>query len=127
MSGETVAGAPIFKGATRPAMLFGIPLLPCLFVNMTYFLLFFQVFLIAEWEIPGLVIACAWILTFLWMRRVSRNDSMVFRQLYLCLRLKQDHNFNAGLWGRGITHFAAIDYADESVRKVQCKAGAYDD
>jgi len=93
---------PIYKGATRPAMKFGIPLVPlvtlfgtCMLVAMwggAFFTWWTAVGAIAA-AVPALV----------WMRFVTRKDDQRFRQLYLAARL--------GLYDRNRRFWRARSYA----------------
>jgi len=87
---------PIFKGATRPAMLWGVPLVPMVCTLGAAFLL-------ALW---GGVFASGWIAAavaaalapgVMWMRTVTRRDDQRFRQMALLLRLSIAQR-NARLW-----------------------------
>ena len=86
----------IYKGATRPAMKFGIPLLPLivLFGGGTLLIMWCGV-LINWWIALPVVLFIAPAL--LWMRFVTSTDDQRLRQMILALKLRlRDHNFS--LW-----------------------------
>lgn len=80
----------IYKGATRPAMKFGVPLVPLVVLCGSGILaIMWGGPLVSWWAVP--VVLCVVVPVFAWMRFVTRKDDQRFRQLYLLLRLR----FNA--------------------------------
>ena len=85
----------IYKGATRPAMKMGIPLVPLVVLFGSGMLLVLWIgTLLTWWIVPvvlfGLVPALAW------MRLVTARDDQRFRQMYLALKLRlrdRNHRF----------------------------------
>lgn len=77
---------PLFKGCTRPAMLWGVPLAPFLAVMGVLLLL-------AMWL--SLLIALLMLPAYFLMRYVVRNDEQQFRLLalkFLCRVMRRDAN-----------------------------------
>jgi len=86
----------IYKGATRPAMKMGIPLVPLVVVFGTGMLLILWVGTLVTWWIAPAVLA-AFAPTMAWMRFVTGKDDQRFRQMFLALRLRI-HDRNRGFW-----------------------------
>ena len=86
----------IYKGATRPAMKLGIPLVPLV-------LLFGSGMLLILWS--GLLLSCWFALTvlacllpvLLWMRWVTAQDDQRFRQIFVAAKLRL-HDRNRHFW-----------------------------
>ena len=83
---------PLFKGCTRPAMFFGVPIVP-LSVAVG------AVFLLAVWI--SLFVAVTLIPIVLVMRMITKTDDQQFRLLSrkLYCRLLPHMNKNAKFWG----------------------------
>lgn len=79
---------PIFKGCTRPAMLWGVPLTPLLVVMSALLLL-------AMWL--HLLIALAMFPAFFAMKMIARKDDQQFRLLGLRLKCRAK-NANGKFW-----------------------------
>jgi type IV secretion system protein VirB3 len=76
----------IYKGATRPAMKLGIPLVPLVTMFGTGMLLIMWVGpLLTWWIVPVVLLAIGPV--FGWMRFVTRRDDQRFRQMSLALKL----------------------------------------
>ena len=85
-------GEAIFKGATRPAMKLGIPLVPLviLFGASMLLMLWGGIFL-SWWFALGVLTAA--VPTLLWMRLTTAKDDQCFRQAFIGLKLRlHDHN-----------------------------------
>lgn len=83
MQGET-----IYKGATRPAMLLGVPLVPLVILcGLTVLLALWGGILVSGWI--SFLVLLAVVPSFLWMRQVTRRDDQRFRQAFLALKLRQ--------------------------------------
>ncbi len=82
----------IYKGATRPAMKLGIPLVPLVLLFGTGMLAIMWVGpLVSWWIVPAVLAVMAPALG--WMRFVTRKDDQRFRQMYLGARLRlRDRN-----------------------------------
>ncbi|CAM4015145.1 type IV secretion system protein VirB3 [Roseateles saccharophilus] len=91
-----VQGEAIYKGATRPAMKFGVPLVPLvvLFGGGTLLILWSGA-LISWW--CSLAVALAIVPTLLWMRFVTTKDDQRFRQVFVAMKLHL-HDHNHRLW-----------------------------
>jgi len=86
MSEPIVPAEPIYKGATRPPMIFGVPLIAFLVVAGGDFLagMYLMVYVSVAWLLAvfafGMVII-------LWMRALTRKDDQRLRQALLAARL----------------------------------------
>ena len=91
-----VSHEAIYKGATRPAMKLGIPLVPLVvLIGLGMLLSIWGGILVSGWVVVVVVSAIGPALA--WMRFVTRNDDQRFRQTFLALKLRLlDHNH--GLW-----------------------------
>ena len=82
----------IYKGATRPAMKMGIPLVPLVVMFGTGMLLILWIGTLVTWWITPVVLA-SFVPTLTWMRVVTRKDDQRFRQIFVALKLRiQDRN-----------------------------------
>lgn len=89
-------GEAIYKGATRPAMKLGIPLVPLVVLFGTGMLLvMWGGILWSGWF--ALAVAAAFLPTLLWMRYVTAQDDQRFRQIFVALKLRL-HDRNRRLW-----------------------------
>ena len=86
----------IYKGATRPAMKLGVPLVPLvvLFGTAMLLILWGGTFL-SWWLALGVVVAL--LPTLLWMRFVTSKDDQRFRQAFIALKLRL-HDRNRRFW-----------------------------
>ncbi len=83
-------GDPLFKGCTRPAMVFGVPILP--FVIVTG-----GVVLLAAWTTIFLIIFLP--VAILVMRQITKTDDQMFRLLGLKMRFRLfNYNHNGRFW-----------------------------
>ena len=86
----------IYKGATRPAMKFGVPLVPLVVLCGGGILaIMWGGPLVSWWVVP--IVLCVLMPLFGWMRFVTRKDDQRFRQLYILLRLRFNVR-NRGFW-----------------------------
>jgi type IV secretion system protein VirB3 len=86
----------IYKGATRPAMKFGIPLVPLVALFGSGMLLsVWGGILVSGWVVAAVVLAIGPALA--WMRFVTRRDDQRFRQMFVALKLRL-HDRNHALW-----------------------------
>jgi len=89
---------PFFRGTTRPAMLFGVPL-------MWMVLLTGAVLLAGLWSLyllspyVTLFLALLYLPLVLWMRMVTRHDDQGLRQLLLRARMRGGRQANRLRWG----------------------------
>ena len=75
-----------YKGATRPAMKLGIPLVPLVVLFGTGMLLIMWVgSLVTWWIVPVVLVAIGPALG--WMRFVTRKDDQRFRQIFVATKL----------------------------------------
>lgn len=77
---------PIFKGCTRPAMLWGVPITPLI-------ICFGAITLLGLWT--NLLLLALFVPAYLVMRLVVRNDDQQFRLLWLkarCRLIARDRN-----------------------------------
>src|SRR4051794_20940748 len=76
----------IFKGATRPSMLAGVPLLPLLGLGgLTLLLVFWGGMFISGWVAMGAILGS--IPAYVWMRVVSKRDDQRLAQLMMRMKL----------------------------------------
>ena len=86
----------IYKGATRPAMKLGIPLVPLVVLFGTGMLLIMWVgALVTWWIVPVVLVAIGPALG--WMRFVTRKDDQRFRQIFVATKLWFNDR-NGRLW-----------------------------
>jgi type IV secretion system protein VirB3 len=91
MHGET-----IYKGATRPAMKLGIPLVPLVvLLGSAMLIVMWGGTLLSWWVALGVLLAC--VPALLWMRVVTAQDDHRFRQMFVATRLRL-HDRNQSLW-----------------------------
>ena len=86
MDESVIATEPIYKGATRPPMVFGVPLVAFLFVAGCGFLvgMYLMVYLSVAWMA---VSAGLTLHALLWMRSLTRKDDQRLRQAFIAARL----------------------------------------
>jgi type IV secretion system protein VirB3 len=77
----------IYKGATRPAMKLGVPLVPLVLLFGGGMLLIVWGGALLSWWL-ALVVGLALPPLLLWMRWVTARDDQRFRQLFLATRLR---------------------------------------
>ncbi len=82
----------IYKGATRPAMKLGVPLVPLVLLFGAGMLAIMWIGPLFTWWVVPIVLATVTpVLT--WMRFVTRRDDQRFRQIFLAIRLgRSDRN-----------------------------------
>ena len=86
----------IYKGATRPAMKLGIPLVPLVVLfGLGMLISIWGGILLSGWVVLVVVLAIGPALA--WMRFVTRKDDQRFRQMFVALRLRL-HDRNHRLW-----------------------------
>jgi len=86
MTDEPIVAEPIYKGATRPPTIFGVPLLPFLIVSGSGFLvgMYLMVYASAAWMAAVAGIALTMIV---WVRGLTRKDDQRLRQAMLAVKL----------------------------------------
>ncbi|MBZ8142823.1 type VI secretion protein, partial [Rubrivivax gelatinosus] len=87
---------PIYKGATRPAMLLGVPLIPFIVLFGTAMLLVLWGGLLVSWWIAVVVVGAVGP-AIGWMRYVTRRDDQRLRQMFVLARLLV-HDRNRRHW-----------------------------
>ena len=81
---------PLFKGCTRPAMWFGVPVVPLVIVSLI-------IILLAVWF--SFFIAAALLPVILTMRWIAKTDDQQFRLLGLKMLFRLiNYNHNADFW-----------------------------
>lgn len=81
---------PLFKGCTRPAMIFGVPLVPLAAVSVV-------VILVSVWT--TVFFAATLVPITLTMRQIAKSDDQQFRLLGLKLLFRGiNYNHNAKFW-----------------------------
>lgn len=86
----------IYKGATRPAMKFGIPLVPLVVLLGTGILLMLWGGTLLSWWVAVAALV-SFVPALAWMRFVTRRDDQRFRQMFLAVKLLY-HDRNHILW-----------------------------
>jgi type IV secretion system protein VirB3 len=89
-------GEAIYKGATRPAMKLGIPLVPLVVVFGSGMLLMMWGGILVSWWI-ALGVLLSFVPALLWMRFVTAKDDQRFRQIFVASKLRL-HDRNRRLW-----------------------------
>ncbi len=89
-------GEAIYKGATRPAMKLGIPLVPLVVLFGTAMLLIMWGGALISWCV-ALVVVVAIVPALLWMRFVTAKDDQRFRQMCVAMKLRL-HDRNGRFW-----------------------------
>lgn len=107
--------SPVFKGATAPAMLFGIPIIPFLLFNGAGGLITIYLTLIFIGG-PGLLFLLVVIAIDFWMRRISDKDPYALNQLWLWWQTDLSGNSSGNQYGRKITYFAPGGYRKEKLK-----------
>ena len=86
----------IYKGATRPAMKLGIPLVPLVVLfGSGMLLIMWGGILVSWWVALGVLLALAPVL--IWMRFVTGKDDQRFRQMFIAMKLRH-HDRNRHFW-----------------------------
>lgn len=92
--------APLFKGATRPACIFGIPMKPFMGCMCVFILLVFWVWMpLILGAVPSLFV----------MNRIAKEDDQRFRQLFLFTRINLAGSGNKHFWG-AVSSFSPVSY-----------------
>jgi type IV secretion system protein VirB3 len=86
----------IYKGATRPAMKMGIPLVPLVVLFGGGMLLVVWGVTLLSWWIAVVVLASV-VPALLWMRWVTAQDDQRLRQIFVALKLRL-YSRNRPLW-----------------------------
>jgi len=86
----------IYKGATRPAMKFGIPLVPLVILFGSGMLLIMWGGTLVGWWVPAGVLA-SFVPSLAWMRFVTARDDQRFRQMFIAAKLRL-HERNRRFW-----------------------------
>jgi type IV secretion system protein VirB3 len=86
----------IYKGATRPAMKLGIPLVPLVVLfGSGMLLIMWGGILLSLWV--ALAVLLSFVPALLWMRIVTSRDDQRFRQIFVALKLRL-HDRNRRFW-----------------------------
>lgn len=76
----------IFKGATRPPMLWGVPMMPMVALSLlTILLVIWGGFFLGAMAVGGTLLAAVPI--FVWMRMVSKRDDHRLNQMFIRAKL----------------------------------------
>jgi len=86
----------IYKGATRPAMKMGIPLVPLVVLFGAGMLIVLWVGTLVSWWILPVVLA-AFVPALAWMRWVTHRDDQRLRQMFVAAKLRL-RDRNRRLW-----------------------------
>ena len=82
-----VPSEAIYKGATRPAMMLGVPLIALVMLAGTGMLAIMWIGPLLTWWVLPIVLATV-APALAWMRFVTRRDDQRFRQIFLAVRLR---------------------------------------
>ncbi len=81
---------PLFKGCTRPAMMFGVPLVPLVIASG-------GIILVSVWT--TILFSALLVPLILIMRQIAKSDDQQFRLLGLKMRFRVvNYNHNAKFW-----------------------------
>ena len=86
----------IYKGATRPAMKLGIPLVPLVVLLGVGMLLIMWGGTLVSWWI-ALAVVVAFVPALAWMRFMTAQDDQRLRQMFVAMKLRL-HDRNRRLW-----------------------------
>lgn len=86
----------IYKGATRPAMKMGVPLVPLVALAGGGMLLMLWSGILVSWWL-AMIVAVLLVPAIFWMRLVTARDDQRFLQMFVALRLRLRHR-NGRLW-----------------------------
>jgi len=86
----------IYKGATRPAMKLGIPLLPLVVLFGTSMLMIMWGGILVSWWV-ALAVVVAVLPVLIWMRVVTARDEQRLRQMFVVMQLRMLDR-NRQLW-----------------------------
>ena len=86
----------IYKGATRPAMKLGIPLVPLVVLFGVGMLLILWGGTLLSWWI-AVAVLLSFVPALLWMRLVTARDDQRLRQIFVAIKLRLHHR-NRRLW-----------------------------
>ena len=87
----------IFKGATRPAMMLGIPIVPCIFVMGTFFILAMWTLVLASFVAAASVLLVM-VFVVLVLRYMTAQDDQRLNQYAMYLRTRAFKR-NKAVWG----------------------------
>lgn len=91
-----VPNEAIYKGATRPAMKLGVPLVPLVVLcGLGMLISIWGGIFVSGWVV--VIVALAIGPTLGWMRFVTKRDDQRFRQMFVFLKLRL-HDRNRRLW-----------------------------
>jgi type IV secretion system protein VirB3 len=86
----------IYKGATRPAMKLGIPLVPLVVLFGSGMLLIMWGGILLSWWV-AVAVLLSFVPALLWMRFMTSEDDQRFRQIFVVLKLRL-HDRNRSFW-----------------------------
>jgi type IV secretory pathway VirB3-like protein/HKD family nuclease len=87
----------IFKGATRPPMFMGVPLMPMVILSVTTIPPLGLLFIIQKY-IPSLMLLTVFLAVFIWMRLTTKHDPWRTKQEVLRFRMRYRRG-NPQIWG----------------------------
>ena len=95
----------IYKGATRPAVSMGVPLVPFILATVAAAMLgMYALILVGPWA--ALPVILSYLPLMVWMRHVTKRDDQRLRQVFLRLRLGAAARTK--VWG-GARSFAPVE------------------
>lgn len=87
----------VFKGATRPPMIGGVPLVPIVVLSLVT-IIPLAVFVIARVYTMSLVFILVFLTGFIWLRLISKHDGWRTKQEILRMRTRAQKG-NVHIWG----------------------------
>ncbi|HWU49538.1 MAG TPA: VirB3 family type IV secretion system protein [Asticcacaulis sp.] len=88
---------PVFRGATRPPMFLGVPMIP--FILITGAAVLIGMLLLFVHALLTVLVIALYLPLFVWMRMKTRQDDQRLHQLMLRLRLRARMSGARRYWG----------------------------
>lgn len=88
---------PVFRGATRPPMFLGVPMIPFILITGTAVLI--GMLLLFVHPLLTVLVIALYLPLFVWMRMKTRQDDQRLHQLMLRLRLRARMSGARRYWG----------------------------
>ena len=99
--------APLFKGATRPPCIWGIPIKPFCGCVGVFVLLAFWVYMPLLLGMPVALFV---------MHQIAKEDDQRYRQLFLCFKVNFLGSGNKAYWGT-VSSFSPVSYKQIKVKR----------
>jgi type IV secretion system protein VirB3 len=89
---------PIFKAATRPAMFFGVPMIPFLAFTGLFMLLAMWLFYLVSFYV-SLLLGLLYVPIVMVMRQITKRDDQRLHQLWKRAVMRTRHAAGRRMWG----------------------------